>query len=227
MRALGLPGIEIFFYRCSWMQEPDLNRYYRIFIATLAAIFSGLLQAEETRYSMRELCRSEVNGVLLGAHNDVDMLSGLIKESEKKIVASEQRRKAVERELEQSQFKSPHSVPVFELDEKIVALRFESTALKEQILEAEQHLSSHRLDLQSKLNFRKQFEALLPPAFIVVKAPNVPAGAYNFRVEYKRVCGPYELLCPLTPEHSHGLQRILPKLSNPEWCRRYTQLKPL
>jgi hypothetical protein len=117
-------------------------------------------------------------------------------------------------------------VPIFELDEKVLAMRFEIETLREQILEAEKHVAQNKQELIPREDFRKSFEALVLPVFQIVRPKDAPPGAYNFRLQYRHVCGPYELLCPLPRDHVARLKVIAEKLVRPQWCERYSQLMP-
>ncbi|HYX31905.1 MAG TPA: hypothetical protein VE954_02235 [Oligoflexus sp.] len=192
-----------------------------------AALWSlSLHAAEEARHDMRELCRSEVSGTLLSAYNDVDYLRGLIAQSEQKVKDSKARQQILDQHYHQMRKNTTEPVPVFELDEKVLGLRFEIETLRDQVWEAEKHIIDNRKDLDQREAFRKTFEALVLPVFQIVRPKDSPPGAYSFRLEYKHVCGPYELLCPLPRDHGLKLKTIAEKLARPQWCERYAQLMP-
>jgi hypothetical protein len=188
--------------------------------------FLRLEAAEEARHDMRELCRSEVSGTLLSAYNDVDYLRGLIAQSEQKVKDSKARHQMLELQYGQMRKNTSEPIPAFDLDEKVLALRFELDTLRDQIREAEKHISDNREDLTKREDFRKKFEAMVTPIFQIVRPKDSPPGAYDIRLEYKHPCGPYELLCPLPRDHAKQLIGIAEKLSRPEWCERYAQLMP-
>lgn len=182
--------------------------------------------AEEARHDMRELCRAEVSGTLLSAYNDVDYLQGLIAQSEQKIKDSKDRHRILDLQYSQMRKNASEPIPAFDLDEKVLALRFEIETLRDQILEAEKHLAQNKQELIPREDFRKSFEKMVLPVFQIVRPKDAPPGAYNFRLEYKHVCGPYELLCPLPRDHAGKLKLIAEKLVRPQWCERYAQLMP-
>lgn len=195
--------------------------FYLLFLLS-----QGLRAAEEARHDMRELCRAEVSGTLLSAYNDVDYLRGLITQSEQKVKDSKVRHQILDLEYNQLRKSSTEPVPAFELDEKVLAMRFEIETLREQIAEAEKHVAHNKQELIPREAFRQSFEALVLPVFQIVRPKDAPAGAYNFRLEYRHVCGPYELLCPLPRDQVARLKIIAEKLVRPQWCERYAQLMP-
>jgi hypothetical protein len=182
--------------------------------------------AEEARYDMREHCRAEVSGTLLSAYNDVDYLRGLIAQGEQKIKDAKARQLILDLEYQKLRRNNKGAVPAFDLDEKVVALRFEIETLRDQVREAEQQLEENRQQLDKREAFRKSFEALVLPVFQIERRKDSPPGAYNFRLEYRHPCGPYEMLCPLPRDHANKLKAIAARLSRPDWCERYAQLMP-
>jgi len=187
---------------------------------------SGVRAAEEARHDMRELCRAEVSGTLLSAYNDVDYLRGLIAQSEQKVEDSKARLQNLDLQYSQLRKNTTEPVPAFELDEKVLALRFEIQTLRDQVLEAEKHVAQNKQELIPREDFRKSFEVLVLPVFQIVRPKDAPPGAYNFRLEYRHICGPYELLCPLPRDQAARLKVIAEKLVRPQWCERYSQLMP-
>jgi hypothetical protein len=197
------------------------------FVLCLMLVFSsGVNAAEEARHDMREHCRSEVSGTLLAAYNDVDYLRGLVAQSEQKVKDSRARQQLYDLQFQQLKKSNQGPVPAFDLDEKVVALRFEIETLRDQIREAEKHIAENQKELSQREAFRRSFEALVTPVFQIVKKKDSPPGAYDFRLEYRHACGPYELLCPLPRDHAARLRLIAEKLSRPQWCERYSQLMP-
>jgi hypothetical protein len=182
--------------------------------------------AEEARYDMREHCRAEVSGTLLSAYNDVDYLRGLIAQSEQKLKDSKARKEMHDLRYQQLKTNTKDPIPAFDMDEQVLALRFEIETLRDQIREAEQHIAENQKELSQREAFRKSFEALVIPVFQIVRKKDSPPGAYDFRLEYKHACGPYELLCPLPRDQAARLKVISEKLTRPQWCERYAQLMP-
>ncbi len=189
-------------------------------------IYRSAMAAEQERHDMRELCRSEVSGTLLTAYNDVDYLRGLIAQSEQKLKDSKARQLLLEAEFNRTRKDNAPAVPAFDLDEKVLALRFELDTLHSQILEAEQHIAENRKLMLVREAFRKEFEGLVLPVFKIVRQKDSPPGAYDMRLEYKHGCGPYEMLCALPPEQAKRLKLFTGKLANPRWCERYSQVHP-
>jgi len=198
----------------------------RVVLLLMLFAFPQLRAAEEARHDMRELCRVEVSGTLLSALNDVDYLRGLIAQSEQKIKDTKAKFQLLDQQYHHMRKNTNEPVPVFELDEKVIALRFELQALREQIVEAEQHVRENREELAKREDFRKKFEQLVTPVFQTTRPKNTPPGAYVLRLEYKHPCGPYEILCPLPAEHAKHLRSIAEQLARPEWCERYSQIMP-
>ncbi|WP_141735621.1 hypothetical protein [Oligoflexus tunisiensis] len=199
----------------------------KFFIFLMLGISSNSLRAaEDARHDMREHCRSEVSGTLLNAYNDVDYLQGLIAQGEQKIKDAKARQLVLDLQYQQLRKSNKGPIPAFDLDEKVLALRFEIETLRDQVREAEKHLAENRQELDKREAFRKSFEALVQPVFQVVRSKNSPPGAYDFRLEYRHPCGPYEMLCPLPQDHASKLRTIAEKLKRPQWCERYAQLMP-
>lgn len=196
----------------------------RLNILLIALLTFPLHAAEEARHDMRELCRSEVSGTLLTAYNDVDYLRGLIAQSEQRVKDAKSKQMLMEVQYQQLVKGSKGSIPAIDVDEQVLAMQFELTTLRDQIRESEKQIADNRQALQQRDAFRKQFEALVQPVFNTVRRKDSPKGAYDFRLEYKHACGPYELLCPLPRDHGTQLRNIAAKLSRPEWCERYAQL---
>lgn len=182
--------------------------------------------AEEARHDMREHCRAEVSGTLLSAYNDVDYLRGLIAQSEQKVKDSKARKEMHDLRYQQLKTNGKDPIPAFDMDEQVLALRFEIETLRDQIREAEEHIAANQKELSQREAFRKSFEALVIPVFQIVRKKDSPPGAYDFRLEYKHACGPYELLCPLPRDQATRLKAIAGKLTRPQWCERYAQLMP-
>ncbi len=198
----------------------------KLFLFLMLVLSSGLRAAEEARHDMREHCRAEVSGTLLAAYNDVDYLRGLIAQSEQKLKDSKARQQMLDLQFQQLKKNTGDAVPAFDLDEQVLALRFEIETLREQIQEAEKHVAENQKELDQREGFRKMFEALALPVFQIVRKKDSPPGAYDFRLEYKHACGPYELLCPLPRDQAVKLKSIAEKLARPQWCERYAQLMP-
>ncbi|HET9236012.1 MAG TPA: hypothetical protein VFO10_02105 [Oligoflexus sp.] len=190
------------------------------------ALSLRLYAAEEARHDMREHCRAEVSGTLLSAYNDVDYLRGLIAQSEQKVKDSKARREMLDLRYHQLKTNTKDPIPAFDMDEQVLALRFEIETLRDQIREAEQHVAENQKELNQREAFRKSFEALVTPVFQIVRKKDSPPGAYDFRLEYRHACGPYELLCPLPRDQAARLKAIAEKLARPQWCERYAQLMP-
>jgi hypothetical protein len=182
--------------------------------------------AEDARHDMREHCRAEVSGTLLSAYNDVDYLRGLIAQGEQRIKDTKARQQILDLEYQQLRTGNKGPIPAFDLDEKVLGLRFEIETLRDQVREAEKHLAENRQELEKREAFRKSFEALVLPVFQIERPKNSPPGAYDFRLEYRHPCGPYEMLCPLPRDHASKLKTIAGKLARPQWCERYAQLMP-
>jgi hypothetical protein len=197
------------------------------FVLFLVLVWSpGLWAAEEARHDMREHCRAEVSGTLLAAYNDVDYLRGLIAQSEQKVKDSRARQQMHDLRYQQLKKNNKEAIPAFELDEQVLALRFEIETLRDQIREAEKHISDNQKELSQREAFRKSFESLATQVFQIVRRKDSPPGAYDFRLDYKHACGPYELLCPLPRDQAAKLKLIAEKLARPQWCERYAQLMP-
>ncbi len=198
----------------------------KLFLFLMLVLSFGLRAAEEARHEIREHCRAEVSGTLLAAYNDVDYLRGLIAQSEQKLKDSKARQQMLDLQFQQLKKNNGDAVPAFDLDEQVLALRFEIDTLREQIREAEKHVAENQKELEQRETFRKTFEALALPVFQIVRKKDSPPGAYDFRLEYKHACGPYELLCPLPRDHATKLKVVAEKLARPQWCERYSQLMP-
>jgi hypothetical protein len=187
---------------------------------------SPVIAREEARYDMRELCRSEVSGTLLTANNDVDYIKGLIALSEQKIKDAKARQAMLDGEYAKLRQDLSPAIPAFDLDEKVLALRFELDILREHILEGEKYISENRQLMAKREDFRKKFETLALSIFKTTPPKDTPPGAYSIRLDFKHVCGPYELLCPLPADHSVKLRKIAEQLERPQWCERYSQVLP-
>jgi hypothetical protein len=198
----------------------------KLFLFLMLVLNPGLMAAEQARHDMREHCRAEVSGTLLAAYNDVDYLRGLIAQSEQKVKDSRARQQILDLQYQQMKKNTKEAIPAFELDEQVLALRFEIETLRDQIREAEKHIADNQKELSQREVFRKSFEALVIPVFQIVRRKDSPPGAYDFRLEYKHACGPYELLCPLPRDQAGKLKAITEKLARPLWCERYAQLMP-
>lgn len=198
----------------------------RKMLLLMLLLADSLSAAEEARHDMRELCRSEVSGTLLSAYNDVDYLRGLIAQSEQKVKDAKAKQLLLDARYQNLIKDHKPAVPALDMDEKVLALQFELVTLRDQIREGQKHIAENRQQLNQREDFRKQFEAMVKPVFHVVRRKDSPPGAYDFRLEYKHACGPYELLCPMPREHAAQLRIIAGKLARPEWCERYSQLMP-
>lgn len=198
----------------------------KVLLFLILAFSLRLHAAEEARHDMREHCRAEVSGTLLSAYNDVDYLRGLIAQSEQKVKDSRARQQMLDLRYQQLKTNTKDPIPAFDMDEQVLALRFEIETLRDQIREAEQHIAENQKELSQREAFRKSFEALAIAVFQIVRKKDSPPGAYDFRLEYKHACGPYELLCPLPRDQATKLKAIAEKLSRPQWCERYAQLMP-
>lgn len=198
----------------------------KLFLFLMLVLSPGMKAAEQARHDMREHCRAEVSGTLLAAYNDVDYLRGLIAQSEQKVKDSRARQQILDLQYQQMKKNTKEAIPAFELDEQVLALRFEIETLRDQVREAEKHIAGNQKELSQREVFRKSFEALVIPVFQIVRRKDSPPGAYDFRLEYKHACGPYELLCPLPRDQASNLKAIAEKLARPLWCERYAQLMP-
>lgn len=198
----------------------------KVLLFLILALSFRLHAAEEARHDMREHCRAEVSGTLLSAYNDVDYLRGLIAQSEQKVKDSRARQQMLDLRYQQLKTNTKDPIPAFDMDEQVLALRFEIETLRDQIREAEQHIAENQKEFNQREAFRKSFEALAVAVFQIVRKKDSPPGAYDFRLEYKHPCGPYELLCPLPRDHAAKLKAIAEKLTRPQWCERYAQLMP-
>jgi|GEM_PF-2604397 len=187
---------------------------------------SPAVAREEARHDMRELCRSEVSGTLLTAYNDVDYIKGLIALSEQKIKDAKARQAILDGEYAILRKELSPAIPAFDLDEKVLALRFELEILREHILEGEKYIGENRQLMAKREEFRKTFETLALSIFKTTLPKDAPPGAYSIRMDFKHACGPYELLCPLPTDHGVKLRKIAEQLERPQWCERYSQVLP-
>ncbi len=199
----------------------------RLILAYFLAGDGLQLRADEVKLNVRELCRLEVASKLLQSYNDIAILRDQVQLGEQKIKDFAAHIRLLENEYKKLEASPRGSIPVFELDEKVVVLKYQLQTLRAQQLETEQHLTSNKKRYEEEETKRIAFAKLLIPVFAFDFSSDDGKSGLPQKIRYHHVCSAYQLLCPLPPLQIKSLRKIAASLDNKTPCERYGSIAAL
>lgn len=200
-------------------------RYYSRLCLVFGAFYVSEARSDETPQNVREICRIEVAGALMNFENDISLLRGQISFGEQKVKDLRGMILATEREFQILAQQGPSSIPSFDVDERVVSLRYRLQTLRNQLQESESALELHRKQLTTAEKDHKQWQGLTDSLFVWSQPIDKLGSTAPRQLRYRHACSPYQLLCPLPPPASQAMRKLLPLLNDPQACDRYSLIK--
>jgi hypothetical protein len=200
--------------------------HLRVIIGVLCGLwlFGGRSGADQNKLNVRELCRIEVSGTLMNAYNDVDLYEGHLSKATEKLKDARLKLMLLDREYQRLIQSFSSSTPAFEVDERVLTLRFEQRTLEGQIRESEQAVELNEKLLKERRAFRSQFSELITPVFTITIDKQAQQGGYPLAIAFRHSCSQYQLLCALPRDQAEALRKIAREVSNPQACERYSSI---
>lgn len=191
-------------------------------IAFLFASAAFPLFAGETAHDVRELCRLEVSGRFLQLRSDIEMLDGSIRKNKEMHAELSAIFKQKAKGMEKYAGVGPGESA--ELDETIIALRFELESLESQVKDYAAQVSGMEKEREEMKRSLAALEKAQQGLFEYAKVANLPEGSYPIKLQYRHSCSPYQILCPLPKEQAARLRKLSELLKDPQPCERYANL---
>lgn len=190
--------------------------------AVLLVVTSGPLFANEMGHDVRELCRIEVSGRFLQLRSDIEMLDGSL--GKNKAMHKELSATLKQRSKDMEKYSGVGPGESSELDEKMIAWRFELDTLTSQVKDYAAHITAMEKEREENKQTLAAFEKGLQGLFEYAKVRDLPEGSYPIKLQYRHGCHEYQILCPLPKDQAERLRKLSALLKDPVSCQRYANL---
>ncbi len=196
----------------------------RLLVLCAALLKVTLLLADENPQNVRELCRLEVAGTLLNLENDIRLYKDQISIAQQRGKDLRTRLVSLERDYTALKQMPPTAIPAFDVDERVVSLRYSLQSVRVELDENEKNRESNQAMLLKTEARLKQLNSLVEPLFVWSQVSRVPDGALPRQLTYRHACSAYHLLCPLPTPDATALVKLAKELATGLPCERYSSI---